>query len=72
MTPLGLGSSIEEPWGGLVGGGGSVAFLGGGIALLGGLGGPVPYLLPCLEDIADLTCLGAKGMNFADGRRAVA
>ena len=42
MIHLGLGSSLEEPWGGLLGGGGSVAFLGGSIDLLGGLGGPMP------------------------------
>ena len=68
MTHLGLGSSIEEPWGGL-GGGGSVAFLGGGIDLLGGLGGPVPWGAPIALPrrtgrIADLTCLGrAKGIG---------
>ena len=39
MTHLGLGSSLEEPWGCLVGGGGIIAFPGGGIDLLGGLGG---------------------------------
>ena len=37
MTHLGLGSSLEEPWGGLWGGGGCVAYLGGGVDLLGNL-----------------------------------
>ena len=41
MTHLGLGSSFEEPWG-PTGGGGSVAFPGGSVDLLGGLGGPMP------------------------------
>ena len=56
MTHLGLGSSLEEPWGGLLGGGESVAFLGGSIDLLGGLGGPMPggCLLPCLKDLVGL------------------
>ena len=51
MTHLGLGSSLEEPWECLVGGGGIIAFLGGGVDLLGGLGGPMPrgHLLPCLR-----------------------
>ena len=47
MTHLGLGSSLEEPWGCLVGGGGGiVAFPGGGVDLLGGLGGPMPRGAP--------------------------
>ena len=37
MTHLGLGSSLEEPWGGLLGGDGGVAFLGGSVDLLGSL-----------------------------------
>ena len=41
MTHLGLGSSFEEPWGPTGGGGGSVAFPGGTVDLLGGLGGPM-------------------------------
>ena len=45
MTHLGLGSSLEEPWECLVGGG-IVAFLGGGVDLLGGLGGPMPRGAP--------------------------
>ena len=51
MTHLGLGSSLEEPWECLVGGGFIIAFLGGGVHLLGGLGGPMPggHLLPCLR-----------------------
>ena len=56
MTHLGLGSSLEEPRGGLIGGRGSVAFLGGSIDLLGGLGGSMPggHLLPCLKDLVGL------------------
>ena len=46
MTHLGLGSSLEEPWGPNWGGGGVVAFPGGGMNLLGGLGGPLPWGLP--------------------------
>ena len=42
MTHLGLGSSLEEPWGGLLGGGSGVIFPGGGINLLGRLGCPAP------------------------------
>ena len=42
MTHLGLGSSLEEPWGGLLGGGSKVVFLGDGAILLGSLGCPVP------------------------------
>ena len=35
MTHLGLGSSLEEPWGGLLEGeDGGVAFLGGSVDLL--------------------------------------
>ena len=37
MTHLGLGSSLEEPWRGLLGGDGYVAFPGGGVDLLGSL-----------------------------------
>ena len=50
MTHLGLGSSLEEPWGGLLEGGGSVTFPGVSINLLGDLGGPMVggHLLPCL------------------------
>ena len=59
MTHLGLGSSLEEPWGGLLGGGGGVVFPGGGRSLLGRLGCPVPggCLLLCLEALECLlTC----------------
>ena len=42
MTHLGLGSSVEEPLGGLLGGGSEVVFLGDGAILLGRLGYPVP------------------------------
>ena len=51
MTHLGLGSSFEEPWEGLLGGcGGGDAFLGGGAGHLGRLCWLVPggHLLPCL------------------------
>ena len=45
MTHLGLGSSLEEPWGGLLGGDGEVVFPGHGANLLGRLGCPVvPFL----------------------------
>ena len=56
MTHLGLGSSLEEPWGGLLGGGGSVAFPGGSVNLLGGLGGTMTggCLLPCLKALVGL------------------
>ena len=66
MTHLGLGSSLEEPWGCLAGGGGGVnAFLGGGMTLLGGLGGPLPWGLPATLPrivcwIVGLTCLGVR------------
>ena len=46
MTHLGLGSSLEEPWECLAGGGGIIAFPGGGVHLLGGLGGPMPRGAP--------------------------
>ena len=46
MTHLWLGSSLEEPWGGLLGGGGGVAFPGDGAILLGRLGCPVPGWMP--------------------------
>ena len=47
MTHLGLGPSLEEPWGCLAGGVvGIVAFPGGGVDLLGGLGGPMPRGVP--------------------------
>ena len=71
MTHLGLGSSLEEPWGGLLGGGGGVVFLGGGIRLLGRLGCPVTRgLLIALPKwpgrITNLTCLGgARGLRWA-------
>ena len=63
MTHLGLGSSLEEHWGGLMGGGGSVAFPGGSVDLLGGLGGPMPGRAPTALPkrpgwITTLTCLG--------------
>ena len=56
MTNLGLGSSLEEPWGGLLGGDGGVAFLGGSVDLLGSLSGPMVggCLLPCLEALVVL------------------
>ena len=71
MTHLGLGSLLEEPWGGLCGGGGGVVFLGDGAILLGRLGCPVPGGMPmALPDwpswIAKLTCLGrASGLGNA-------
>ena len=48
MTHLGLGS-LEEPWGCLAGVCGIVAFPGGGVYLLGGLGGQLPNTLPHLR-----------------------
>ena len=73
MTHLGLGSSLEEPWGAYWGGG-SVTFPGGSINLLGSLGGPMvgglPITLPrSPEYVAYLTCLGgSKGVR---GRNAL-
>ena len=46
MTHLGLGSSLEEPWGGLLGDGSGVVLLGGGVNLLGRLVCPEPRGLP--------------------------
>ena len=62
MTHLGLGSSLEEPWGATRGSGGGV-FPGDGAVLLGWLGGPVPGGMPvALPDwpsrIVRLTCQG--------------
>ena len=56
MTHLGLGSSLEEPWGAYCREGGSVTFPGGSINLLGGLDGPMVggHLLPCLEALVGL------------------
>ena len=72
MTHLGLGSSLEEPWGGQLGGGSEVVFLGDGAILLGSLGCPMPGGMPmALPDwpgwIAKLTCLG-RAINFPMGR----
>ena len=70
MTHLGLGSSLEGPLGKPTRrGGGSVAFPGGSIDLLGGLGGPMPRGAPTALPkrpgwITALTCLGRpKGMR---------
>ena len=71
MTHLGLGSLLEEPWGGLLGGSGVVVFPGDGAILLGRLGCPVPVGMPmALPDwtswIARLTCLErASGLGNA-------
>ena len=46
MTHLGLGSSLEDPWGGLVGGVGAVVFPGDSVVLLGGLGNPMTIGMP--------------------------
>ena len=46
MTHLGLGSLLEETWGGLLGGGSGVVFPGDGAVLLGRLGCPVPGGMP--------------------------
>ena len=46
MTHLGLGSSLEDPWGSLLGGGGEVVFPGDGAILLGSLGCPMPGGMP--------------------------
>ena len=68
MTHLGLGSSLEEPWGCLAGGSGVIAFPGGSMNLLGGLGGPLPWGLPATLPkiicwIISLTCLGVRGVR---------
>ena len=60
--------------GGLLGGGGSVTFLGGSINLLGSLGGPMvggaPITLPRSPGcVAYLTCL--SGTNGVRGRNAL-
>ena len=82
MTHWGLGSSLEEPWGGLLGGDGGVVFPGDGAILLGRLGCPVPGGTPMALPnwpswIAKLTCLGrdsglGNAASFTGGRRAVA
>ena len=47
MTHLGLGSSLEDPWGSLLmGGSGGVVFLKESAILLGSLGGPMPGRMP--------------------------
>ena len=46
MTHLGLGSSLEDPWGGLLGGGSEVVFPGDSAILLGSLGCPMPGGMP--------------------------
>ena len=63
MTHLGLGSSLEDPWGSLPGGIGEVVFPGDSVVLLGGLGCPMPVGLPkplpaWPSLIAWLTCWG--------------
>ena len=72
MTHLGLGSSLEDPWGSLLGGGSEVVFPGDSAILLGSLGCPmpggVPMTLPdCAGWIAKLTCLG-RAITFPMGR----
>ena len=71
MTHLGLGSSLEDPWGSLLGGSVEVVFLGDSTILLGSLGCPMPGRLPnALPDwpslIAWLTCLG-RTVTFPRG-----
>ena len=69
MTHLGLGSSLEDPWGGLLGGDGCVALPVGGVDLLGRLSWPsargAPIALPGSPScVASLTCLGGpKGVT---------
>ena len=46
MTHLGLGSSLEVPWGGLLGGGSEVVFPGDSAILLGSLGCPMSGGMP--------------------------
>ena len=71
MTHLGLGSSLEEPWGSLLGVGGWIVFPGDGVVLLGRLGCPVAGGTPmALLDwpgwITKLPCLGrASGLGDA-------
>ena len=81
MTHLGLGSSLEEPWG-PTGGSNGVIFPGDGAILLGRLGCPVPggHLQPCLTDLVGLLICPAWGelvdwgilFPSLEGRRAVA
>ena len=77
MTHLGLGSSLEEPWGCLLGGDGSATFPGGSINLLGSLGGPMgggaPIALPWSPGcVTSLTWLGGpKGVRVSSGLRGV-
>ena len=81
MTHLGLSSSLEEPWGGLLGGGGGrVVFPGDGAILLGRLGCPVPRGTPMALPkwpswIVKLTCMWrASGLgnaaSFAGGKES--
>ena len=72
MTHLGLGSSFEEPWEGLLGGcGGGDAFLGGGAGHLGRLcwlvpGGATYYLAYLPWGVISLPCMGgARGLRGA-------
>ena len=71
MTHFRLGSSLEEPWGGLLEGGSGVVFLGDGAILLGRLGCPVPGGMPRALPkwpswVAKLTCMGrASGLGNA-------
>ena len=46
MTHLWLGSSLEDPWGSLLGGSGVIVFPGDSAVLLGSLGCPMPVRLP--------------------------
>ena len=46
MTQLGLGSSLEDPWGPSGWGSRGIVFLGDSAVLLGSLGCPVPVRMP--------------------------
>ena len=71
MAHLGLGSSLEEPWCGLLGDVGGVVFPGDGVILLGRPGCPVPGGMPMAllkwpSWIVKLTCMWrASGLGNA-------
>ena len=76
MTHLGLGSSLEDPWGPSRGGSGDVIFLGDSVVLLlGSLGNPVPIRAPKTLPagpilIIRLTCLGGRSASFPSRRES--
>ena len=75
MTHLGLGSSLEDPWGPSRGGSGAIIFPGDSV-LLGSLGNPVPITAPKALPagpilIIRFTCLGGGLPPSLAGGRAV-